>query len=139
MLQIALTEVFSCLSITTKPNREQVPLDELKFMHKRCGYTAQATTGAGTALFSRRAAENQDAQFPAQEGIKILELLDLRSTFRRCIFLHRYLYHTALNRTELGTGALCQPTVIALQYSKSLFTYMVIDRARSRPALFTSN
>lgn len=34
--------------------------------------------------------------------------------------------------------ALCQPTVITLQYSKSPFAYMIIDCAKSSPAMFSS-
>jgi len=47
-----------------------------------------------------------------------------------------------MSARELGTGALCQQTVIILQYSKSLFAYenrLKIDCAKSSPALFSSN
>lgn len=84
MLQISLTEVFSCLSIISTPQNqtgEQIPMDELKLVHKHCCYTAQATAGTGTALFSRSAAVNQNTQFPVREGIKFLMLLDARSAF----------------------------------------------------------
>lgn len=137
MLQIALTDVFSCLSITTKPNRRVGTSGWNKANAQVLWLRCPGHNGHRHSPLLQKSCREWRRSISCSGGNK--NSWTPRSTFRRCIFLHCYLYHTALSRTELGTGALCRPVVITLQYSESLFSYMIIDCAKSSPALFTSN